>query len=112
MGFVESRSVHKLIEFPPFCIPVYFPSEQRLCQVFSYYLKKTQGPPVTVILTFPWKGHVCPLETLGMNTGHPDRTLLQAHSGCSGDTNTGGERSYLNPQLGSERLILAEPSEH
>lgn len=49
--------------------------------------EETQGLPVTVLLTFPGNGHVCLLETLGVNPGHPERTLLQAHSGCSGNAN-------------------------
>ena len=49
-----------------------------------------------------------------MNPGHPERSLLQAHSGCSGNANEDRRREVLSqsPQLGSERLIPEEPSAH
>ena len=106
-------AVHKLVEFPPFCSPLYFPLEQGLCPAFSDCLNKLRAPSYCS-LNFPMEGSGLPAGDSRREPGPPERTPPQAHSGRSRDASQGrrGEIPSQTTQLGSERLVLGEPSEH
>lgn len=106
-------AVHKLVEFSPFCSPLYFPLEQGLCPAFRDCLNKLRALSYCS-LNFSTEGSDLPAGVSRRGPGPPERILPQAHSGRSGDASQGRRREVPSQttQLGSERLVLGEPSEH
>ena len=70
--------------------------QNKDCARYSVTTWKNPGPPSYCSFNFSMEGSCFLLETPGMNPGHPERTLLQAPSGCSGDTNEDGRWEVLS----------------